>query len=105
VFADFGAGSVLFQGYEQRYVSDQVQMDAYTFVWDDWYHLEQAPIRNPVDGSVWTDSSVSLGGVTVKATSKVTWFQPYESTADFSVAGNVLPTEVLQALATSKPAW
>lgn len=105
VFADYGVGSVLFQSYEQRYVSDQVQMDAYTFVWDDWYHLEQVPIRNPVDGSIWPDSSVSLGGVTVKSTSKVTWFQPYESTADFSVAGNVLPTEVLQALATSKPAW
>jgi len=98
-------GAMLFQSYEQRYVSDQVKMDIYTFVRDDWWHLEQMILRNPADGSIWNDSSQSLGGSTVKVSGRAVWFQPYESTVAFSVAGNILPTEILNLAATPAPAW
>lgn len=104
-FLGVPAGAMLFQSYEQRYVSDQVKMDILTFVRDDWWHLEQMILRNPADGSIWNDSSQSIGGSTVKVCGRVVWFQPYESAVAFSTAGNVLPTEILNLAATPAPAW
>ena len=104
-FLGIAAGAVLFQAYEQRYVSDQVKMDVYTFVRDDWWHLEQMILRNPADGSIWNDSSQSIGGSTVKVCGRAVWFQPYESTAAFATAGNILPTEILSLASTPAPAW
>jgi hypothetical protein len=104
-FLGVDAGAMLFQSYEQRYVSDQVKMDIYTFVRDDWWHLEQMVLRNPADGSIWNDGTQSLGGSTVKVCGRVVWFQPYESTAAFSTAGNILPTEILNLASTPAPAW
>jgi len=104
-FLDVVPGAMLFQSYEQRYVSDQVKMDVFTFVRDDWWHLEQMILRNPADGSIWNDSSQPLGGSTVKCSSRAVWFQPYESTAAFSTAGNILPTEILALAAAPAPAW
>lgn len=98
-------GRVLLQSYESRYVSDQVKMDVLTFVDDEWFHLEQMVLRNPADGSIWNDSSQSLGGSTVKVCGRVVWFQPYESTAAFATPGNVLPTEILNITASPAPAW
>ena len=98
-------GQILFQSYEERYVSDQMKMDIYTFVDDEWFHLEQMVLRNPADGSIWNDSSQSLGGSTVKVCGRVVWFQPYESTAAFATAGNILPTEILDLASTPAPAW
>jgi hypothetical protein len=104
-FAGYAAGTVLFQSYERRYVSDSVSMDVYTFLYDEWFHLEQTPLRNPVDGSLWPDASISVGGSTMKATSKVVWYQAYPDTAAFHTAGVILPTEVLDILSNPKPAW
>ena len=104
-FAGYDPGTVLFQSYERRYVSDSVSMDVYTFVFDEWFHLEQSPLRNPVDGSIWPDTTTSIGGSTMKATSKVVWYQAYPDTAAFHTAGIILPTEVLDILANPKPAW
>lgn len=98
-------GQILFQSYEERYVSDQMKMDIYTFVDDEWFHLEQMVLRNPVDGSIWNDSSQSLGGSTVKVCGRVVWFQPYESTGAFSTAGNILPTEILDLASAPAPTW
>ena len=99
------AGRILFQSYEERYVSDQVKMDTFTFVYDNWYHLDQIPMRNPADGSIWNDASYSLAGTTVKATARAVWFQPYEGTAAFNTPGVVLPTEILDLTANVQPAW
>ncbi len=104
-FLGVGPGRILFQSYEERYVADQVKMDTFTFVYDDWYHLEQMPIRNPGDGSVWNDGTYSLGGSSVKGSSKAVWFQPYELTAAFSTAGIVLPTEIISLSNNVLPAW
>jgi hypothetical protein len=104
-FYGLPAGTVLFQGYERRYVTDIVTMDVYTFLYDEWYHLEQVPMRNPVDGSIWPDSSISLGGQTMKSTSKVVWFQPYPTTAAFHTAGVILPTQILALLNNPEPTW
>jgi len=104
-FQGYSAGTVLFQSYERRYVTDQVSMDSYTLVFDPWYHLEQALLRNPADGSVWNDTTIALGGSTVRASSKVVWFQPYEDTVEFNTAGNLFPTEVLAGLTTIQPQW
>lgn len=104
-FKGYDAGTVLFQTYERRYVTDQVSMDSYTLVYDPWYHLEQALLRNPADGSVWNDTTISLGGSTVRASSKVVWFQPYETTVEFNTAGNLFPTEILAGLTTIQPQW
>lgn len=101
----FSQGALLFSAYEQRYVSDQVKMNVLTFINDPWGHLEQVSLRNPVDGSVWNDSTQSLGGSTIKVTSRAVWFQPYESTAAFHTAGVVLPSEILTQLTTVKPDW
>jgi len=98
-------GTVLFQAYERRYVTDQVSMDSYTLAWDNWYHLEQSLLRNPADGSVWNDTTIALGGSTVRASSKVVWFQPYENITDFNIAGTLLPTEILAGLTTIQPQW
>jgi hypothetical protein len=104
-FAGYAAGTVLFQSYERRYVSDSVSMDVYTFLYDEWFHLEQTPLRNPVDGSLWPDTTISVGGSTMKATSKVVWYQAYPDTAAFHTAGVILPTEVIDILSNPKPAW
>jgi hypothetical protein len=104
-FAGYAAGTVLFQSYERRYVSDSVSMDVYTFLYDEWFHLEQTPMRNPVDGSLWPDTTISVGGSTMKATSKVVWYQAYPDTAAFHTAGVILPTEVIDILSNPKPAW
>lgn len=101
----FNAGALLFSAYEQRYVSDQVKMNVLTFINDSWGHLEQVSLRNPVDGSVWNDATQSLGGSTIKVSSRAVWFQPYELTAAFHQAGIVLPTEILNQLITVKPDW
>jgi hypothetical protein len=105
VFLGAAAGRILFQSYESRYVSDQVKMDVYTFVDDDWFHLEQMVLRNPVDGSIWNDSTQSLGGSTVKCTARAVWFQPYEPTAAFDTPGVILPTEILNFTASIPPGW
>ena len=104
-FLGVDPGKVLFQSYEQRYVSDQVKMDVFTFVADEWFHLEQMVLRNPVDGSIWNDSTQPLGGSTVKCTAKAVWFQPFESTSAFDTPGVVLPTEILNASISPVPAW
>lgn len=104
-FAGYAAGTVLFQSYERRYVSDSVSMDVYTFLYDEWFHLEQIPMRNPVDGSIWPDTTISVGGSTMKATARVVWYQAYQDTAAFHTAGVILPTEVLDILSNPKPAW
>lgn len=101
----FSSGALLFSAYEQRYVSDQVKMNVLTFINDPWGHLEQVSLRNPVDGSVWNDSTQSLGGSTIKVTGRAVWFQPYELKGAFHQAGNVLPTEILNQLTTVEPAW
>jgi hypothetical protein len=105
LFLGLPIGSVLFQGYERRYVTDLVTMDVYTFVFDEWFHLEQIPMRNPVDGSIWIDSSISLGGSTMKASSKAVWYQPYPDTAAFHTAGVILPTEIIALLTEPAPSW
>jgi len=104
-FAGYAAGTVLFQSYERRYVSDSVSMDVYTFLYDEWFHLEQTPMRNPVDGSIWADTTISVGGSTMKCTAKAVWYQAYPDTAAFHTAGVILPTEVLDILSNPKPAW
>jgi hypothetical protein len=104
-FGGYDAGTCLFQSYERRYVSDSVSMDVYTFLYDEWFHLEQIPMRNPVDGSIWVDSSVSVGGSTMRATSKAVWYQAYPDTAAFHTAGVILPTEVIDIISNPKPAW
>ena len=104
-FAGYAAGTVLFQSYERRYVSDSVSMDVYTFLYDEWYHLDQIPMRNPVDGSIWVDSTIPVGGSTMKATARAVWYQAYPDTAAFHTAGVILPTEVLDILSNPKPAW
>lgn len=98
-------GQVLFQAYESRYLTDQVKMEAYTFVSDPWYHLDQLPLRNPVDGSAWNDTTITMAGNTVRATSKVVWFQPYPDTVAMATAGNVLPTQILSLAATPLPVF
>jgi hypothetical protein len=98
-------GEILFQSYEQRYLSDQVKMDIYTFVDDAWLHLEQMPIRNPVDGSIWNDSTQSIGGSPVKVSGRAVWFQPYEKTSAFSTPGNILPTQILSLASNPAPVW
>jgi hypothetical protein len=104
-FAGYDPGTVLFQSYERRYVSDSVSMDVYTFLYDEWFHLEQIPMRNPVDGSIWADTTISVGGSTMKATARAVWYQAYADTAAFHTAGVILPTEVIDILSNAKPAW
>jgi hypothetical protein len=104
-FGGYAAGTCLFQSYERRYVSDSVSMDVYTFLYDEWFHLEQIPMRNPVDGSIWVDSTISVGGSTMKATARAVWYQAYPDTAAFHTAGVILPTEVIDIISNPKPAW
>lgn len=72
-FYGFNAGSVLFTGMSvQR--NDIGTWDAtYTFVWDAWSHLRQAPERND-DGDV----------VVVDGVVNVSWKQPFPQTVAFT---------------------
>jgi hypothetical protein len=105
-FLGLGIGQVLFASYERRYVTDQTSMEVYTFINDPWFHLEQMILRNPVDGSIWNDSSQTIAGETVKVSGRAVWFQPYSDTkVNFVGTGVILPTEIINLLTTPLPTY
>jgi len=71
----FPAGSVLFAGISADPDQDEYIRLTYTFIYDQWYHLEQQPELDP-------EQRVELNGSGNAGTVK--WFQPYPNTYDFA---------------------
>jgi hypothetical protein len=70
----FPAGSVLFDGISVDPDQDEYVRFTYTFIYDQWYHLEQQPELDP-------EQRVELNATGNAETVK--WFQPYTGTYDF----------------------
>jgi hypothetical protein len=71
----------------------------HTFLWDEWFHLEQVPGPIPT-GAPSCTTSVSIAGLLVLQADKVVWFQKYQSLANFS---NVVSALELAELTAPKP--
>jgi len=72
---------------------------SHTFLWDDWYHLEQVPGPIPTGAPACT-SGVTVAGLQVLQADKVVWFQKYQSLANFS---NIVTALQLAELTVPKP--
>lgn len=102
------AGAVLFTGFEERHLSQQVVQMSWNFTYDYLGFLEQVPYRRPNDGGLWLDTNYAWGGVAggARGTSKVAWRQPYQKTKiNFNTAGVLFPTIVKSSLDTDYPTW
>lgn len=108
VFLDHPVGSVVFTGYEERDISQNVIQASWNFLYDGAYHLEQVPFRRPTDGSLWLDTLFNWGGGgnQARGTSKAAWRQPYPATKiNFNTAGVIFPQEVINAIQNIYPTW
>jgi hypothetical protein len=101
-------GSVLFTGFEERQLSQQVIQVSWNFTYDQIGFLEQVPYRRPNDGGLWLDSGYAWGGIAggARGTTKVAWRQPYQKAKiNFNTAGVLFPTVVKSSLDTDYPTW
>lgn len=99
VFLGCGIGTLLYRGFSVSPAHEWYRI-AHTFVWDEWYHLEQVPGPIPTGAPACT-SGVTIAGLVVLQADKVVWFQKYQSTADFS---NIVDSLQLAELTAPKPA-
>jgi hypothetical protein len=101
-------GTVLFTGFEERQLSQQVIQVSWNFTYDQLGFLDQVPYRRPNDGGLWLDSSYAWGGIAggARGTTKVAWRQPYQKPKiNFNTAGVLFPNVVKSSLDTDYPTW
>jgi hypothetical protein len=100
------AGKWLLTGSERRQLSNSVDMIVQTFVWDEWFHLEQLPVRN-LNGELQLDASFTLGSPSIaqRGTTKVIWSQTWTGTVDFNTNYNVLPPGIKAQIQSPSPTW
>lgn len=80
-FLGWAKGSLLMTGVTATLDSEMWRVSA-TFLFDDWYHLEQVPISAP-NGMPIMMNGATIAGVPQNQCDKVVWFQPFPDLADF----------------------
>lgn len=81
-FLGWAAGSVLCTGITATLDSEVWRISA-TFLFDDWYHLEQVPVAYP-NGAPILAVGATVAGEAQQQSNKVVWFQPYPDKAEFA---------------------
>ena len=81
-FLGWTAGSVLCTGITATLDSEVWRVSA-TFLFDDWYHLEQVPVSYP-NGLPILAVGATVAGVAQQQCNTVVWFQPYPDKVDFN---------------------
>ena len=80
-FLGWPTGSLLLTGITATLDSELWRISA-TFLYDEWFHLEQVPISAP-NGMPIMMSGATIAGVPQNQCDKVVWFQPFPDKADF----------------------
>jgi hypothetical protein len=81
-FLGWATGSVLCTGITATLDSEAWRISA-TFLFDDWYHLEQVPVSYP-NGMPILAIGATVAGEAQQQCNKVVWFQPYPDKAEFA---------------------
>lgn len=79
-FLGWPIGTVLCQGISAT-LDDEVWRITITYVYDEWFHLEQLALPHPT-GEPKLLPGANIAGVQYKQASSVVWYQPYTGTAD-----------------------
>lgn len=98
-FLGCDTGTLVYRGFSVSPAHEWYRI-AHTFVWDEWYHLEQVPGPIPTGAPACT-SGATIAGLVVLQADKVVWFQKYQSTTNFS---NIISSLELAELTAPKPA-
>lgn len=80
-FLGWPTGSLLLTGITATLDSEVWRISA-TFLYDEWFHLEQVPISAP-NGMPIMMNGATIAGVPQNQCDKVVWFQPFPDKADF----------------------
>jgi len=97
-FLGCDTGTLVYRGFSVSPAHEWYRI-AHTFLWDEWYHLEQVPGPIPTGAPACT-SGVTIAGLVVLQADKVVWFQKYQSTATFT---NIVDSLQLAEITTPKP--
>jgi hypothetical protein len=81
-FLGWAAGSVLCTGITATLDSEVWRISA-TFLFDDWWHLEQVPVSYP-NGMPILAIGATVAGEAQQQSNKVVWFQPYPDKVEFA---------------------
>lgn len=98
-FLGCDTGTLVYRGFSVSPAHEWYRI-AHTFLWDEWYHLEQVTGPIPTGAPACT-SGATIAGLVVLQADKVVWFQKYQSTATFT---NIVDSLQLAEITTPKPA-
>jgi hypothetical protein len=97
-FLGCAIGSLVYRGFSVSPHHEWYRIQ-HTFLWDEWFHLEQVPGPIPTGAPACT-TGVTVAGLVVLQADKVVWFQKYQTLANYN---NIVSALELAELTAPKP--